>query len=426
MFNITRKLILIALLVGIAVWVVVINGSPTTVFLPALPPKEVTANTGVVILVVFSLGFLAAAVFGVFLGVRAYMRERQLRSKEKRTQDFYAGMLKARSEQALDDWERARNSWERIIRKDPSDVIARVELSKVLEGVGEHREALRTIDNARSSDSDNLEVLLRAAELNLRLGNKTAAIDNLALVLYHHPTAKAARLARDLSEQLGRIQDALEYQSQLERLAPPNDDDRAAAQRLEFGRLTEEYSEDQTALVAQLRSFQKRNQDFLPALERLAELELEAGRFEEAAQLYIRAAKTADPRFWEKVASIWHEQGKPQKAVAALRAAVKDSSGETRLETSLSLVKLLLNLDMLEDADEVFKQLTEELEAHKGASDKLRLHYLALKGFYLNRKQEYKRAAEVWQSLAKNGELELLSSSEPKASALPSPQLSTP
>ena len=72
------------------------------------------------------------------------------------------------------------------------------------------------VEAARLADPKNIEVLFRAAELNSRLKNKTAAIDNLALILAQFPSRQAAGLARALSEELGRYDDALEYQEQLE------------------------------------------------------------------------------------------------------------------------------------------------------------------------------------------------------------------
>ena len=75
------------------------------------------------------------------------------------------------------------------------DIIARVELSRSLEGQGQAREALRVLEEARASDPKNVEVLFRAAELNQSLNNKTAAIDNLALVLCQHPNRRAAQSA---------------------------------------------------------------------------------------------------------------------------------------------------------------------------------------------------------------------------------------
>ncbi|NLF26102.1 MAG: tetratricopeptide repeat protein [Deltaproteobacteria bacterium] len=186
-------------------------------------------------------------------------------------------MLEARSLLAAGEWSKAEALWRKIAKRDPANTIAKVELSRSVEGGGDLKEALRIIDTARISDPSNVEVLFRAAELNLALGNRTAAVDNLALILYHLPSLKAARMARDLSEELGRLQDAFEYQEKVQSAGEEEALLKAAGTRLEFKKLLAEHSEpsDKGKKTAALKNFLKRYGDYAPALEHLATLEAE-------------------------------------------------------------------------------------------------------------------------------------------------------
>ena len=94
---------------------------------------------------------------------------------------------------AAEEWGRAQSGWEQILRKDQDNIVARVELSRCLEKLGEPREALRVLDATRAGSRRNIEVLFRAAELNRSLGNNTVAMDNLALIAGESPSRRSSR-----------------------------------------------------------------------------------------------------------------------------------------------------------------------------------------------------------------------------------------
>jgi len=266
-----RKLIFLFLVVGIAAAIVALNLEPITVYYS--PSGHFTAIGGIVILGLFAAGIALAAVFWVFFGIKAYFRERSLQNKEKGREQFYRAVLEARSYLEAHDWGKARELWQRIIKKDQTNIIAHVELSRCLQGAGEIKEALKTIESARVADPNNVEVLFRAAELNLDLHNNTGAIDNLALILYHQPNRKAAALARDLSEELGRIEDALEYHSKLESLGENSEAQIEIRTRLLYKKLLAD-NEDESTLSLALKKFIKKHPHFVPAMEELSSIEI--------------------------------------------------------------------------------------------------------------------------------------------------------
>ena len=395
------------------------------------PGKSITATAGAILIVVFSLGVICTAFVGLFFGLKAYFRERRLRGQEKRREEFYLSILKARSFLKAGEWGRARAEWERLVRKDPGNIIARVELSRSLEGAGEIREALKTLDAARTVDSQNVEVLFRAAELNTQLGNKTAAIDNLALILYNHPNQKAAREARNLSEDLGRIEDALEYHAQLEQLGAVDIDNKEVTARLNFKKLCKDHTDDTQGFEKALKTFAKKHSHYVPALHELSKIATEAGRVDEAAELLVKAAKlSGNHADWLEASKLWINNGMPDRALAAARIATKETSGMARLNAELDLVKLFLSLNMLEDAKtslDNFETLAEDQGVE--LTDEISQATLFLKGMCLNQLGEYQDAANIWKRLNQY-EWEIRDSILKKQVAVngnaPAPRLSTP
>lgn len=363
-----------------------------------------TAMAGVIYLIIFAAGITCATLAGIFFGIRSWLREQKLKNLDRQRREFYEGALEARSCAAAGQWRKASQIWESLVRKDPTDMIARMELSRCLEAVGETREALRILESARASNPENIEVLFRTAELQLALGNRTAAIDNLALILSSRPNCRAATLARDLSEELERYSDALEYQARLEELSAGKMDHSAARACLEYKQLARELGTDSAALEKELRSFIRRYPQCVPALARLAAFEALRGEIEKAAQLYSRAAHASgNSSYWMEAASLWLGQNRPEKAVAAARAAVREAGGIQRLRFELDLIRLYISLNMLDDAQTALDAL-EQTAAKEGLplEGTLLLEYRAARALCLIRAGESRKAGEVLQTLCES------------------------
>lgn len=421
-----NRIIFIFLVVAVALYVVIQNRESTTVLFGR--GTSITANTGVILIATFGLGILCAALVSLFFGIKSYFRERKLHARERQRLAFYDGMVSARSASASGDWLKARLEWERLIARDPTNIIARLELSRCLEGLGEVREALQLLDEARAAEAHNTEVLFRAAELNIALGNRTAAIDNLALIMAHQPNRRAAALARDLSEQLGRIEDALEYQSRLEGLAPGEHQSEAVS-RLQFHRIIRDHAADPASLREQLRAFTKKHPKYAPALERLAELEQLQGRTDEAAQLLVRSARSGGrPTAWAEAARLWLSTNNPERALAAARSATKDTTGAARIEAELNLIRVYLGVNMFEDARRALENVrglaaAEQVEVSPALSQQI----LTLQGLCLSQLGQFRESAEVWRELSGEKPVALSNGSPPAGhEEAPAPRLSTP
>jgi tetratricopeptide (TPR) repeat protein len=413
-----RKFLVLLLVVVISASIIVQNLNPIKVQIT--PTYTFEAVGGIVLLTVFVLGILFAAVFWLFFGVKAYFRERALQSRQRKRDEFFESFQQARNFLATREWGKAL---------DPENTIARVELSRSLEGKEEVREALKVIDEARTVSPSNIEVLFRAADLNEQLGNKTAAIDNLALILYHHPNRLAATRARDLSEELGRIEDAIQYHRESEKLGGTDEDSQILI-RLQFKKLLEDFPGNEE-LVVELRKFKRRHPDYAPALSTLAEIEVENGNVHEAAQLLVDAAKQSDSRaYWQQASRLWIDHNLQDRALAAAVTATRTTRGTARLNAELDLIRLHLSIGKFDEAHkaaERFGELAKEQEVE--IDDELSRRLLILKGHCLNKLGKYKEAEGIWEQLSdQNFELKLprLRVVDKKAKAQPAPRLSTP
>lgn len=397
-----NRIVIVFLIVALALAVVMLNRETTTVYFGRT--LNVTANTGVILIGTFGLGIICAGLVSMFFGFKGYLRERALRAKDRQRTAFYESMMKARGFLSTGEFQRARAEWEKLASRDTANVVARVELSRSLEGMGDPREALRVLEGIRASDPNNIEVLFRAAELNIALNNRTAALDNLALIVAQRPNKKALALARDLSEELDRLEDALEYQAQLEGLSPGDEGHRDSLYRLEFKKIVRDSANDQLKLREDLKTFLKRRSAFVPALERLALIEESLGNHEDAAQLLVRAGKSSGQScFWHSAMKLWKNRNQPDKALAAARNATKETRGSARLEAEILLIKTYLSLDMFEEAKGSIRGFTTLAAAEEvSVTQSMGHQVLSLEGLCLSRLGKHHEAADIWRRLADN------------------------
>lgn len=344
-----NRLLVLLLVVGAALYFALQNQQPLSIHLS--PQRTISASSGVLLMSAFAFGLLVASCLALFFGLKGYLRERRLKNRERDRLQFFEGMVLARAHAASGEAGRAGRQWEDILRKDPTNIIASIELSRALEAQGERREALRVVEECRVRRPDSIEALFRAAELHRALGNNTAAIDNLALILYHQQSKKAAELARNLSEELGRTEDALEYQERLETLGGDEQEHQAVRARLAYRRAVASAERDGVPMVEALEELIKRFPQSLPALEHLARLYLAGDRIDDGIQLLLKAAKVSgDNSLRQRVIQLWLSRAQPERALAAARASYKESTGVARLSAALELIQLYLTLDMQEDA----------------------------------------------------------------------------
>ncbi|RMD84975.1 MAG: hypothetical protein D6808_06075, partial [Candidatus Dadabacteria bacterium] len=393
------KLIIVLIVIGLSCYIFYLNPKPITVYTGG--ESKITAPAAIILISVFLAGMVFSSLFALYFGLKAFWREKVLRDSERKRAYSAALEREARDLLASGEWLQAKQKWEAIIAKDPDNITARIELSRSLEGDGDLRGALKVIDAARAVDSTSIEVLFRAAEINLRLQNKTAAIDNLALILYHSPNKKAAIMARDLSESIGRIQDALEYNQMAGKLGADKDDIEDTELRLKLKALIIQNENDRSLLKSELRKFIKKNPAFVPALYYLSSICAKEGAVEEAAKLLASAFNhSKDPCYWQEAAELWLQAGQPERAISAIKACIKESTGKLQVKARLDLIRLYLKLNMVEEAGVEIADLESILSNEDELSYEEEIRALIyLKGRYSNLLGNYKESAILWQRL---------------------------
>lgn len=395
-----NKLIISLILVLAVSYLFYLN--PDTITVKLGPNWSMNAPGAIVLISTFVAGFLFCSIFALIFGLKALWRERSLEDRERRRNKSERQLLEARSALAAEEWQRARDLWESIVNKDQANIVARIELSKSLEGAGKPKEALKILDEARAIEPTNTEVLFRAAELNLNMNNATAALDNVALILNSHPNMRAARMARDLAEGLNRLEDSLNYHSILERLGAEGKEVSDARVQIEFKKIELDFAQDENKLKDNLSKFVRRNSSFVPALHRLAALETDAGNTEEASKLLISASKlSGEPSYWQEAAELWLKSSQPNRAVAAGRTGTADAKGINKIRSSLELIKLFLKLNMLDEAKSELDGFDFLLSREDVQPDThISRTALILKGRLQNALGNFPESAKIWEQLS--------------------------
>jgi len=422
------RLIFLLAIIAVTLYLVLLNRDPVTLRLTG--NTTYTAMGGVVFIVVFALGGVTASLVAIFFGIRSFLRERQLLGRERQRKALTESLQLARGYTAAREWNKARSAYELAIKRHPHEAIPRVELSKVLEGQGDPREALRIIDLARAEAPSNIEVLLRAAELNIALGNRTAAIDNLALVISQEPNRYAAELARDLSEELERFDDALEYQERLDVLGGDYKEAEQVRARIRFKELIKA-SPDTASLRDSLRELVKRDSAAM-ALDKLAELELAQGNRESAAQHYAKLGRQeVNLIATRKAAELWSELNKQDLALSALRAFNKEASGEVRVLGEVELIRTYLNLGMTDQARSAISKLPQLMAEFDALDSGEILKQVAMLRAYAHIKLAEPARCESILNQLLGGKAATINDSAPQQiknsiTEAPAPRLSTP
>jgi tetratricopeptide (TPR) repeat protein len=211
-----NRFIILGLVVAVAVYVTITNSAPATIHLGG--SSTITASAGVLYLTIFALGCLCASLVALLWGVKAYFRERRLRIQVRTHTDFTQSLGSGIGLMAMQEWGPARDCWEDILASDPTNTLARIELSHCLENLGDNSEALRVIDSARAQGAATTEILMRGYELNKAQGNLVGAKDNLVLLAQKHPSQHVLISLRELHLALRGYNEALQIQDKLESL----------------------------------------------------------------------------------------------------------------------------------------------------------------------------------------------------------------
>jgi tetratricopeptide (TPR) repeat protein len=431
-----NRLLLLALIVAGALYITLTNSDTATLKLG--PTLTISTYAGVIYIGIFVTGCIFASLIALLFGLKSYLRERRLLSQERDRQSFMKSQEKARDLMAAGDWGAARIMWEQVISRDPENIVARIELSKCVEELGDMRESLRVLDATRTGSRSSIELLFRAADLNHRLGNNTAARDNIELILAHGTSHRALELARECSETLGRYDEALRYQNELESAGNRDETANSTRARLTFGQIMAE-SQPTDARMGALLALLKRHPEHIPTLEALADIERSRGNVELCAEYRVKAARASQGEIskWRRVVELWlrnesiDQRQRTERAVAAARSATKDTRGKSRLEAELLFIETLLAVNYFQDAERAIENFPNLAQKEAvGLTEDLSQRLLIQKGYCLAQTGNVHSTIPLWQQLAAppiaNGRAQAGNGLAGVSRTEPSPTLSTP
>lgn len=422
-----NRILVILIVAGLCAYWYYLN--PALVTLRYSGTSEITAPIAVLFLGAFALGIVCMMVLALYFGTKSYFRERNLMARERKHIHFYEQLLEARGAQAVNDRGLAQGRWDALVRKDPTNVIARVELARTMRDAGQLKEALEVLDQARAHSNNNAEVLLLTAEINGSLGNLTSALDSAKLLFQSCPTLRVARMARDFARRLGRHEEAIEFHETALQFSA-DEADTTLGNQLEFERVISEIEQsagdgDSSArLHAGLEKLVKRHPS-AAAYKKLAELEIARGDEEHAATLLGKAAQlSGDIGIAHEAVQRALDASGPDRAIAMQRMFVDKLQGPTKIGARIMLAELFLKLHMNSEARRELDSVREVLsELPRNEVQRFVEPMVRLSGLCALVDGDSARAAKILREQLSSSGTELLPRS---AGALPDPALSTP
>jgi tetratricopeptide (TPR) repeat protein len=403
------KIIAALLLMAIPTFIVVNN--PTTVQVKTFGETPLSVSVGVLMLVVFIIGALSASLVASVLGLFSWWERRKLQKREQLRIAFLNAIIDARSATASHEWSRAKNLWLGILKKDSQNVIARIELSRIYQRLGDQKEALAVVEAVRATYPEHVELLFQIADLLVAAGNLTAAFDNISVLLTRGFNARAASRAVELLERLGRWEDALE---QWERLDDNGGGSIETGARIKFHLLTAKgFVRPEDELTA-LLEFIKKFPFYSPAYERLAEVNRGIGNMTDSAHALIKGAKgTRNFQLYRQAIEAF--LGQPaqgvggdarryspdtRSALAAARSAVASVAPECRITARLLLASVHVRLEETNEAEDVLRDLREHCRK-EGITmrHQEQIVQLCLQGMILTIKGRDAEARRIWREV---------------------------
>ena len=345
------------------------------------PGRSFKGPLALLLAVAFSFGALLVGSLAFVSSVGRSFRERRIEKSRQVLSGQWAELVDGREKMLGGDFKGAETTFQKMLTDNPENVVARVHLAEVFGRQGQKLKAMRVLEKERKN-SQNLEVLFSLAEIADSLENYTAAYDNLVLLLKTYP--KNEFLLKSLvkaSAELGRFDEAIDYQTRLARLSSGEKYTEAQEElaALELRHLEKQMPKDQVAHKNALEGILKRHKNFGPALARIAEIECKEGKHEKASKLLSKAYRSkADVHYLRWLAQMWLTQGEPERALREIRSLVDDKSPFDARLFRVGLMFHLASRGLVDSLEEGHNQLTA-IESSASESQKQDPGFVQLK-----------------------------------------------
>jgi len=349
------RILFALIIVGIISALFLLNPQETVVFLGK--GEEYRAPMALVLILTFVAGAVMAAVLAFVAQFRLSLLNWQERRLRKLQREHLKDLVTVREQIALQKWDEAKRTLSKILKEDADNAVARTLLAIAVEALEGGRAALRVLEEGRGRELVSAELYLKAAELQEREGNLTAALDNLNLLLQRDPNARMVlREAVRVSAELGDLKRAIEYQERLTRIVERTryveEQNKLAELELKAALKQDDAGKDEA-----LEQVLRRHRDFPEALKEKAKRSIAKGEFDKGTRELAQAFSAAgDISFLHEIAKFWLSKNEPERAIKAVRGALK----ERELPQGRAyLAALLASIGMAEQSERELSTLSE-------------------------------------------------------------------
>jgi len=346
------------------------NGSEVT--LQISETQKLKQPLAVVVLAAFFIGALLTGISTLLMKTLGGFKSWKFKKKHQKFVDNRGQLVRGREMLAAGDFPAAKNLFTKLVKADDTDVLSRSMLAETSFREGNLQEALDIVDSARQDQRENVELLFLGAAINEQMANRTAAYDNIKLVLKQQPKNKTAlKKLVELAEPLGRLDEAISFQEQYIKSISGSERDSAAdlLAHLEFSKALSEAEESKPALLRKsIENVLKRHRNYGPALAKLSDFELKAEKPKAASKLLSRAfVSTSDASYLKRASEIWLEKDEPAKALDVFKKGVSSSENSGKISRSgrMGLIRFLAEQEMNSEAKEELDTLLSKLSAEE-------------------------------------------------------------
>ncbi|HOV89914.1 MAG TPA: tetratricopeptide repeat protein [Syntrophorhabdaceae bacterium] len=336
------------------------NLNPQSVKLYIGYGKHYETNISGFVVLSFILGMLVAILISIFLDLKRVLINWKTGRKEKRLDELTESFEKAKAYILRGDNEKAIESLNRLIRRNPDFEKPYTYLANIYISTKELENALDVLKQAEINIGKKENILFKKVRVNRTLKNLKDAEEDLKEILnMNESNIDALTILRDLYIEQRDWDKAYEIQKKIRRFVKSDDEIRRFI-GIRYERILNEFTKnfygDGDKIIKDLKEIIGEDRTFVPAYLLLAEVYKKTRKLNEAGRVYGRGyTKTGHIIFLLKMEDLYIQRGDPEVILKIYRR-ILDMSPKNYLITFL-YARLCLRLEMIDEAIDMLNSL---------------------------------------------------------------------
>ncbi len=364
MYNKITKILLLAIVAGILSYLFYFN--PHTVELKLGEANVITMPMALLIVLSFFIGVIALGSSLLFLGLQMkyslWKSKKEIAEKEK----HFKELTTAKDLMSLGNLKESASLLNKIILRDPHNLIARVFLSEVNLEEGSIDQSIQILEKARAEERSSASLLLKLSDYYETKGNLSAAYDNIMMALKENPKSlpllyKAIKLTRSLkkfSVAKGHVETLLKvcpYANQTEVQELHAEIDLQEATELK----SDNYDKYKEALL----KITKAHKNYSPAQLELASSQIAVGETDQAIKTLKKVlSKNHSKAALETLVNFWLENKNPTEAISLLKTTLESNIKDLEIPAETLLLQVLIHLESTDEARDLLNKLKNKMK----------------------------------------------------------------